>query len=143
MVSASAESVESEGEYGIGIGGIGIGKKVSVHHQYLQLYTYVFAIKRPENLFALRSLRKITHNVIRVPEQCRMQFLIPFLGDQAQPLLLDRFEPKSNDFILQPQETLTPNFIKIGQVLLPLSQKRRTHTNKCTFPPLCKLVETK
>ena len=32
MVSASAESVESEGEYGIGIGGISIGKKVSIHH---------------------------------------------------------------------------------------------------------------
>ena len=58
--------------------------------------------KGPKKLFTLRTVTKTAHSVINVPEESRMQFLMSFFGNgiSAQPLLLDGFEPKSNDMIL-------------------------------------------
>ena len=70
-----------------------------------QLYPVNFAFKKDLKNYSLSELLQKQHTALymflRSPDS-RMQFLMSFLGNKilAQPLLLDGFEPKSNDMIL-------------------------------------------
>jgi len=99
-------------------------------------------LKRPQKLFVLKIVTKINHSVYMCLRSPVCNLLCPFLrkgGEcEIETLFFDGFESQTNDMILWPQRTLTPNFIKkICRVLRTLSQNRRTHadrqTNKCPF----------
>ena len=68
-------------------------------------YTANFAFKNDLKNYSLLELLQKQHTALymflRSPD-ARMQFLMSFLGNEilALPLLLDGFEPKSNDMIL-------------------------------------------